>query len=271
MRATTVARMLSLGYAVVMTDYEGLGTPGDHPYVIGRTLGRNVLDSLRAALAFDEAGLDADLPLGIIGYSEGGHSSAWAAELHPSYAPELNLVGVASGSVPVDLESAGENIDGSIYAFFAGYGALGLNAAYPELDLDRYLTPLGEQYLYGLRRTSVVTAALRGPHRMSIDDIMTENVLNLPDWQARMRENKLGGSAPTAPVYLYTSCRDPLVPPAQTRGLAAAWEAAGADVTLQEVPALEHVTGLALGTHQATRWLNQRLNRAWRETLQARS
>lgn len=262
--APLLARLISLGYAVVMTDYEGLGTPGDHPYVIGRTLGRNVLDSLRAALAFAPADLDADLPLGVIGYSEGGNSSAWAAELQPDYAPDLTLAGVVSGSVPSDLESAGEHIDGSMYAFFAGYGALGLNAAYPELNLDGYLTPLGEKRLYRLRRTSVVTAAVRGPHFVGVDDLMTENVLKLPQWQARMRENKLGGAAPTAPVYLYTSSRDPLVPPSQTRDLAAAWARLGADVTLREVPAIDHVTGFALGAHEATRWLHRQLRAARR-------
>ncbi|HWU33574.1 MAG TPA: lipase family protein [Marmoricola sp.] len=262
--APLLANLLSMGYAVVMTDYEGLGTPGDHPYVIGRTLGRNVLDSLRAALAFAPAGLEASLPLGVIGYSEGGNSSAWAAELHPQYAPELKLAGIVSGSVPADLETAGEHIDGSMYAFFAGYGALGLNAAYPELNLDGYLTPLGEKRLHRLRRTSVVTAAVRGPHFVGVDDLMTENVLKLPRWQARMRENKLGGMAPTAPVYLYTSTRDPLVPPAQTRNLANEWRELGADVTLHEVPAIDHVTGFALGSHQATRWLNRQLRKAGR-------
>lgn len=260
--APLLASLLSMGHAVVMTDYEGLGTPGDHPYVIGKTLGRNVLDSLRAALAFAPAKLDSHLPLGVIGYSEGGNSSAWAAELHPDYAPELRLAGVASGSVPADLETAGEHIDGSMYAFFAGYGALGLNAAYPELNLDGYLTPLGEKRLHRLRRTSVVTAAVRGPHFVGVDDLMTENVLQLPRWQARMRENKLGTTAPTAPVYLYTSSRDPLVPPAQTRNLAKAWQELGADVTLSEVPAIDHVTGLALGVHQATQWLDRRLRNA---------
>lgn len=260
--APLMARLLSLGHAVVVTDYEGLGTPGDHPYVIGRTLGRNVLDALRAARAFAPAKLGSDLPLGIIGYSEGGNSSAWAAELQPEYAPELTLAGVASGSIPVDLETAAENIDGTIYVFFAGYGALGLNAAYPELDLDRYLTERGERYLHRLRRTSVITAALRGPHRVSIDDLMTENVLERPDWQRRMVENKLGSGAPTAPVYLFTSSRDHLVSPEQTRRLATTWRQLGADVTYREVPALEHATGFALGTHQATRWLDRRLRAA---------
>ncbi|HUP99916.1 MAG TPA: lipase family protein [Aeromicrobium sp.] len=257
-----VANELAHGHAVVMTDYEGLGTPGDHPYVIGRTIGRNVLDALRAALSFVPAQLDPDIPIGIMGYSEGGNASAWAAELHPVYAPELGVVACASGSIPADLETAGENVDGSVYAFFGGYGALGLNAAYPALDLGQYLTPEGEHYMYRLRRSSVVTAAVRGPHFVGFEAMTTENPLHIPEWQARMRENKLGRHAPTVPVYLYTSVRDHLVEPSQTRDLAMRWRARGADVHLQEVPAVDHITGFLLGGFGASRWLAARLRQA---------
>lgn len=260
--AAIVARALSAGHAVAMTDYEGLGTPGDHPYVIGRTLGRNVLDALRAAVSFPDAGLDRDLPLGVLGYSEGGHASAWAGELHATYAPDLDLAGIASGSVPSDLEGAGEHIEGSLFSFFAGYGALGLNAAYPELGLESYLTPEGEKHMDRLRRSSIVTAAIFGPHFAGVDDLMTENVLKRDDWLARMRENSLGSTAPDVPMYLYTSSRDPLVPPAQTRELAVMWRARGADVLLTEVPAVDHITGLALGAEEAVRWLDDTLRSA---------
>ena len=46
-------RWLKAGYAVVRTDYEGLGTPGVHPYLVGRSEGRSVLDAVRAARALD--------------------------------------------------------------------------------------------------------------------------------------------------------------------------------------------------------------------------
>jgi diguanylate cyclase (GGDEF)-like protein len=40
--------LLKAGYAVVNTDYEGLGTPGIHPYLVGVSAGRSVLDIVRA-------------------------------------------------------------------------------------------------------------------------------------------------------------------------------------------------------------------------------
>ena len=83
-------RWLKAGYAVVRTDYEGLGTPGAHPYLIGRSEGRSVLDSVRAARKLDPR-------LGrrvvIAGHSQGGHAALWAASLAPKWTPELKIRG----------------------------------------------------------------------------------------------------------------------------------------------------------------------------------
>ena len=74
-------RWLKAGYAVVRTDYEGLGTPGEHPYLIGRSEGYSMLDMVRAARKLDKR-------LGrqviIAGHSQGGQAALWAASLAPS-------------------------------------------------------------------------------------------------------------------------------------------------------------------------------------------
>ena len=49
--AGLMALALARGWAVAITDYQGLGTPGDHTYMVGRALGPNVLDAMRAARA----------------------------------------------------------------------------------------------------------------------------------------------------------------------------------------------------------------------------
>ena len=86
-------RWLKAGYAVVRTDYEGLGTPGDHPYLIGRSEGHSVLDAVRAARKLDKR-------LGkrvvIAGHSQGGQSALWAASLAPKYTPDLKLRGTVA-------------------------------------------------------------------------------------------------------------------------------------------------------------------------------
>ncbi len=67
----TIAGMLQHGWAVAVTDYPGLSTPGEHPYLVGRALGPAVLDSMRAARNLPPAGLDHAGPLAVHGYSEG--------------------------------------------------------------------------------------------------------------------------------------------------------------------------------------------------------
>ena len=86
-------RWLKAGYAVVRTDYEGLGTPGAHPYLIGRSEGHSVLDAVRAARK-------ADTRLGkrvvLAGHSQGGQSVLWAASLAPKYTPDLKVRGTVA-------------------------------------------------------------------------------------------------------------------------------------------------------------------------------
>ena len=89
------------GYVVTLTDYEGLGTDGVHPYAVGISEGRSVLDSIRAAMALADA--HAGKETVVIGISQGGHATLWAAELQPSYAPELAVVGAFAASPPTDL------------------------------------------------------------------------------------------------------------------------------------------------------------------------
>src|SRR5699024_814942 len=69
---------LTAGWAIVATDYTGLGAPGSHPYLIGEGEGRSVIDAVRAAG-------QSDLSLGQAtvgwGHSQGGHAALWAGGL----------------------------------------------------------------------------------------------------------------------------------------------------------------------------------------------
>ena len=78
------------GYAIVRTDYEGLGTPGEHPYLIGRSEGYAVLDAVRAARKLDRR---LGRRVAIAGHSQGGHAALWAAALAPRVTPELRVRG----------------------------------------------------------------------------------------------------------------------------------------------------------------------------------
>jgi alpha-beta hydrolase superfamily lysophospholipase len=96
--ATYIQRWLENGFAVVATDYQGLGGPGPHPYLIWEAEGRSVLDSARAALAAYPDKLAKKVF--VTGQSQGSGAAIGATRIAPSYAPDLALQAtVATGVV----------------------------------------------------------------------------------------------------------------------------------------------------------------------------
>src|SRR4051812_26034783 len=134
---------LKAGYAVVRTDYEGLGTPGVHPYLNGRSEGRAVLDMARAARALSPS---LSKRLVIAGHSQGGQAALFAARLAPSYAGGLQLRGTVayapvshlSEQIPIarTLKDPNPGISS-----FAAMIARGLDVARPSLNVASLLGP----------------------------------------------------------------------------------------------------------------------------------
>src|SRR3954447_18679745 len=86
-------RWLKAGIAVVRTDYQGLGTPGVHHYLVGVDEGRSTLDIVRAARKLQPT---LGKRFAISGHSQGGHAALWGASLAPKYTPELKLQGTVA-------------------------------------------------------------------------------------------------------------------------------------------------------------------------------
>ncbi|MEC4017026.1 lipase family protein [Streptomyces sp. H27-D2] len=245
------------GWAVAVTDYEGLGTPGEHTYTVGRAEGQSVLDAARAAQRLPEAGLPADGPVGIMGYSQGGQASSWAAELHDSYAPELNVKGTATGGVPGDLMKVADFNDGNIGAGLILMAATGQNAAFPELRLDKYLNDKGRFYVDFMKNNCVAIDTVAALFQR-ISDVTVKNPLDEPDWQQRLRESNLGSHRPDHPVYLYHGGIDELIPYRVGQQLRSDWCAKGATVQWRSHPLLGHIGGVTVGAFPAMDWLADR-------------
>lgn len=240
--APFLSAALSRGWAVAVTDYPGLGTPGNHTYVVGQANGRAVLDAMRAARRILPEHLDPDGPLGIYGYSEGGNAAAWAAQLQPTYAPELRLAAAAVGAAPADLEELALVHDRGWFAFLLLYTALGFDAAYPELELHGYLNILGRTAAAVMRRTHILAAIALGfvaPKRRS--RYVIEDPLRQADWIARLRENRAGDLAPACPVIIGHGRHDQIIPFRQSVQLAERWRQLGGDVTHLPISRSEHI------------------------------
>jgi hypothetical protein len=250
-----VDAMLRRGWAVAITDYEGLGTPGLHTYVVGRSEGHTVIDAVRAATRLPAAGLVAGGPVAFSGYSQGGGGAAWAGELAPSYASELDVAGITAGGTPADLDVVAKSLDGGIGFGFLLLSALGLDAAYPELDLPAYLNERGRT-LYETQQDACVDAVF-GYAFGHIADYTTANPLTTEKWRARLAENELGGRPPQAPVFLFHGSFDEIIPLSQAQTLRREYCAAGADVTWGTYVG-EHVTTLAFSAGDVVTYLADR-------------
>jgi pimeloyl-ACP methyl ester carboxylesterase len=86
-------RWLKAGYAVVRTDYQGLGTAGIHQYLVGTSEGRSTLDIVRASRKLNG---HVSNRFAISGHSQGGHAALWGAYLAPKWTPELKLRGTVA-------------------------------------------------------------------------------------------------------------------------------------------------------------------------------
>ncbi|MGW9554630.1 lipase family protein [Nocardiopsis sp. NPDC055551] len=256
--ASMMKNVIDQGHALVVTDYEGLGTPSPHTYMVGHSQGAAVLDGLRAATRMDELDISAEAPMGVSGFSQGGGASVWAGQMQPDYAPELPLAGVAAGGVPADLTQVADQLDGSLYFAFVGFTAYGFAAAYPELSFEEHLTEKGQRLLDASVDGCMIEALTSGAG-MTMDETVDVDLINSPEWQARLLENKPGESVPEAPLYLYHSSGDDVIPIEQGEELRDAYCAGGASVEWRRTFSGPHLTSFFLDTQRAQDWLSGRL------------
>jgi hypothetical protein len=127
---------LSQGFVVTVPDFEGTSLD----WMAGRESGYNTLDAIRATQSYLHA---PDAKVGLSGYSGGAVAADWASELAPTYAPKMNIVGVAEGGVPVNYFHLFDYANGTdVYSAAIPAMLLGLSRAY-DVDLSRYLSSYG--------------------------------------------------------------------------------------------------------------------------------
>ncbi|REE96296.1 lipase family protein [Thermomonospora umbrina] len=254
--------LLNKGWAVAVTDMEGLGTPGVHPYIVGQSAGRAVLDMARAAQRLPGTGLNASTPVGVVGYSQGGSSAGWAAELAPTYAPDLNLKGVSAGGIPADPLAMRTFLEGGPFTGLMLMAALGFDSAYPDLKLDSYLNETGKRIKERYQSVCLVSFDL-GPVLFDtafrrINDFTTRSPLDDPAWQAKFNLNKLGSTRPAVPVFQSHARFDEVVGFDQGNTLRNDWCKAGTNLTWKTYIVAEHLIGFLRNWPDATAFLNDR-------------
>ena len=267
-----VATLVARGFAIVMTDYQGLGTPGVHTYVNRVSQANAMLDAGRAAMRLPGTSLDPHGPMALMGYSQGGGASAAAAELASGYAPELRIVGAYAGAPPADLEQQIPFTDGSVLVGVIGYALNSVMATYPEYaDMVRAsLTPMGEKLIADTATQCIAETAMRFRFKRMQDFFVGDvtQVVENPFFQKLFDDQHLGRYRPSTPVLLLSNRFDPLVPWAPVAQLGRDWCAQGAAVEFwtNEQPPLfnklvvNHAMPMYVDGERVIGWVGDRFN-----------
>ena len=214
--ASTVAltnTLLSKGYVVTATDYEGLGTPGRHPYIAGISEGRGTLDIVKAAVTMPE--VKASTSYIIWGHSQGGHAAMFAGHLAAAWAPELDLKGVVAGAPPSQLLLINAALQTSPYKYYIGMTAAGFNAGYGDTlaPLDKVLTPAGLEWLNNVDEgcTGYLSSVSSG---VDFSTLQKADPASVPEWNLLLEENDPGNftEAFDAPLLIIHGGNDEQIP-----------------------------------------------------------
>lgn len=233
--------VIEQGWALVATDYVGLGTEGPHPYLIGQGEGRSVLDAVRAARQLDDLTVE-DRTI-VWGHSQGGHAALWTGQLAESYAPDVGVAGVAALAPASDLIGLVRNLPnvpgGSI---FASYVAGPYADIYDELDLGEYVASGGE---VTVRQIGERCLAEPSVFVSIVGSLATGMEIFSGDLSTGTMGELLAANSPTgpipAPLLIGQGLADPLVLPAVQEGYVERLCASGQQVDFRTYEGRDHV------------------------------
>ena len=249
--------MLRRGYVVTATDYPGLGTVGPHPYLIGVSEARAVLDSVRAARAVPGAQAGADFTAW--GHSQGGHAVMWTGQLARRYAPELQLRGVAAAAPASELarlfdrdrnEFAGKVLTAmTIWSWSHLFGNPTANLIDPEVVLSyrKVAETCSESLASGI-------AALFAEQPLQ-RDFLRANPTKIEPWRGQMTRNSTGIEPLNVPVFLSQGLADTIVRPTITEDYVRRLCRHGDKVRLVLMPGVTHHVIAVDSAQLAVEWM----------------
>lgn len=247
---------LERGWVITLTDYRGLGTAGPHPYLVGESEGRAVLDSVRAAHHL-ATGIDLADDYAVWGHSQGGHAALFAGQLADGYLPEYPLAGVAALAPATVLQENLAAIEGTrpgtVLTIFA---VEAWTAYYPDIP-DGTLTDRARR---PARR--MVEHCLNQPSRFRLlvdvvtlpDDVMAIDPTTDPTWTSRLEQNTPDPTGVVAPLFVAQGLADEIIAPHVTEAWTTQRCADGAPTVWHTYPDVNHLAVVGPGGTDALSW-----------------
>ena len=249
------------GYVVAATDYPGLGTPGPHPYLVGTSEARAVIDSVRVAATLPGAG--GGKKFVVWGHSQGGHAALFTGIIAKTYAPELDLLGVAAAAPASDLATLmNEDIDSVGGKNITAMTLWSWQRVF-DAKMDKVVDPrampaidqLAEECIEGpfdLRRRQLTEQPLEQYF------LTTKHPSDVEPWRTLLTENSPGALPPEIPVFLAQGTDDVIIHPEVTQAYAAKLCKAGSKVRMLSMPNIGHGRAAQASTQDMLGWTSDR-------------
>lgn len=273
--ALLVLPLLSAGYTVSIADTEGL----DAAFGAGPVYGMNTLDGLRAATEAADTGVNSGTKIGLIGYSGGAIATGWAAELAPTYAPDVNdrLVGATMGGLLVMPDHNLRYLEGSqVWAGVMPMALLGISRAF-DVDLTPYMSSYGKELFVQKQYASITDALFQYPGLTfkQLTKLQYKTPESVPVYAAMANQLILGDKhTPTAPLQIYQGAGgtaegtkgdvpgigagDGVMVAGDVRSLARKYCAKGVAIEHKQFDSLSHIGATSPWLEASLPWLNAR-------------
>jgi alpha-beta hydrolase superfamily lysophospholipase len=254
-----IGLFLSRGWAVVAPDYQGLGTQGPHPYLVGVSEGRAVLDSIRAARNLQPHRIDARTV--IWGHSQGGGAALWAGQIASSYSPDVAPLGVAAAAPASELAAIMHAQGNSLTSALLGSLVLwSWSRTLPGADLDKVTDKSTRKMIDSIasRCSSAGTGLLEdlpvGLAEQATGAINENRLLADPGWAAQLKANSVPISGAGPPLLIAQGTKDTVIHPQVTAGFVKALCAAGRSVNSIILPGATHPKSGVVAAPQVATW-----------------
>jgi acetyl esterase/lipase len=241
-----LSQFLDLGWVVVASDYQGLGTDGPHPYLVGSSEAQGVIDIVRAATQIPEAAASKNWM--VSGHSQGGQAALFAGQIAARYAPDLNLQAVAAadpaGLLVALFDANGDTVTGALLGSYA------VESWQQVFDYDpmSVLTAQSEPAVATTGQTclsdpSLATQMVALATLLNNNQMWSSNPGSTQPWMSQMQTNTPGQVGIPVPVLITEGSEDTLVLPTETAQLVSMYQAEGTTITETIIPGVNHTLG----------------------------
>lgn len=251
--------LLAQHWIVTASDYQGEGTPGPLPYLVGTVAARDTIDLVRAVQHLK--GAHASTRYVVWGHSEGGATAMFSLHIAATYAPTLELEGVVAGAPPSQFAYMYTALKKSPFRFYLFMAAVGFEKAYgsKKAPLAKVLTKTGLG-LVAKMTDGCYNYVEKLVDRYTLAQLVEKNPFDVPSWRALLEANdpEYFDAGASAPLLIIQGGTDTTIPVISTQLLAQHLCSVGQDVERWIYPGLTHTGVITVSIGDMVHWIADR-------------